>query len=141
MKYKLVTLPRGTARMPVLDIGYSSITIKQGASLAVTPQTLNYLSQTSLFESSGYTFTISDVRLLNSFNGVGINTDAAAQLNQTQTIGTNVSKTVIGTTLNFTATTVNTLFGSNTSLTATLQVVGRDSGARIQIPVTVRKTT
>jgi len=141
MKYKLVTLPRGTARMPVLDIGYSAIRIKQGASLAITPQTLNYLSQTSLIESSGYTFTISDVRLFNSFNGVGVNTDAAAQLNQTQTIGTNVSKTVIGTTLNFTATTVNTLFGGNTSLTATLQVVGRDSGARISIPVTVTKTT
>jgi hypothetical protein len=141
MKYKLVTLPRGTARMPVLDIGYSAIRIKQGASLAITPQTLNYLSQTSLIESSGYTFTISDVRLFNSFNGVGVNTDAAAQLNQTQTIGTNVSKTVIGTTLNFTATTVNTLFGGNTSLTATLQVVGRDSGARILIPVTVTKTT
>ena len=141
MKYKLVTLPRGTARMPVLDIGYSSITIKQGASLAVTPQTLNYLSQTSLIESSGYTFTISDVRLFNSFNGVGVNTDAATQLNQTETIGTNVSKTVIGTTLNFTATTVNTLFGGNTSLSATLQVVGRDSGARISIPVTVTKTT
>ena len=141
MKYKLVTLPRGTARMPVLDIGYSAIRIKQGASLAVTPQTLNYLSQTSLIESSGYTFTISDVRLFNSFNGVGVNTDAAAQLNQTQTIGTNVSKTVIGTTLNFTATTVNTLFGGNTSLTATLQVVGRDSGARLSIPVTVTKTT
>ena len=58
MKYKLVTLPRGTARMPVLDIGYSAITIKQGASLAITPQTLNYLSQTSLIECSGYTFTI-----------------------------------------------------------------------------------
>ena len=141
MKYKLVTLPRGTARMPVLDIGYSSITIKQGASLAITPQTLNYLSQTSLIESSGYTFTISDVRLFNSFNGVGVNTDAATQLNQTETIGTNVSKTVIGTTLNFTATTVNTLFGGNTSLSATLQVVGRDSGARISIPVTVTKTT
>ena len=133
MKNKLVTLPRGTARMPVLDIGYSSITIKQGASLAVTPQTLNYLSQTSLIESSGYTFTISDVRLFNSFNGVGVNTDAATQLNQTETIGTNVSKTVIGTTLNFTATTINTLFGGNTSLSATLQVVGRDSGARISI--------
>ena len=141
MKYKLVTLPRGTARMPVLDIGYSAIRIKQGASLAITPQTLNYLSQTSLIESSGYTFTISDVRLFNSFNGVGVNTDAATQLNQTQTIGTNVSKTVIGTTLNFTATTVNTLFGGNTSLTATLQVVGRDSGARLSIPVTVTKTT
>ena len=141
MKYKLVTLPRGTARMPVLDIGYSAIRIKQGASLAITPQTLNYLSQTSLIESSGYTFTISDVRLFNSFNGVGVNTDAATQLNQTETIGTNVSKTVIGTTLNFTATTINTLFGGNTSLSATLQVVGRDSGARISIPVTVTKTT
>ena len=141
MKYKLVTLPRGTARMPVLDIGYSAITIKQGASLAITPQTLNYLSQTSLFESSGYTFTISDVRLFNTFNGVGINTPDVQALNSSTTIGTNVSKTVVGTTLNLTATTVNTLFGGNTSLSATLQVVGRDSGARISIPVTVTKTT
>ena len=139
MKYKLVTLPRGTARMPVLDIGYSSITIKQGASLAITPQTLNYLSQTSLYESSGYTFTISDVRLFTNFNGVGINTPDVLAANQTTTIGTNVSKTVVGTTLNLSATTVNTLFGSNTALTATLQVIGRDSGARLQIPVTVTK--
>ena len=141
MKYKLVTLPRGTARMPVLDIGYSSITIKQGASLAITPQTLNYLSQTALYESSGYTFTISDVRLFNTFNGVGINTPDVQALNQSTTIGTNVSKTVVGTTLNLSATTVNTLFGSNTSLSATLQVVGRDSGARLQIPVIVTKNS
>jgi hypothetical protein len=141
MKYKLVTLPRGTARMPVLDIGYSSITIKQGAGLAITPQTLNYLSQTALYESSGYTFTISDVRLFSTFNGVGINTPDVQAANQTTTIGTNVSKTVIGTTLNLSATTVNTLFGGNTTLSATLQVVGRDSGARLQIPVIVTKTT
>jgi len=141
MKYKLVTLPRGTAKMPVLDIGYSAITIKQGASLAITPQTLNYLSQTALYESSGYTFTISDVRLFNTFNGVGINTPDVQALNQTTTIGTTVSKTVIGTTLNISATTINTLFGSNTSLSATLQVIGRDSGARLQIPVTVTKTS
>jgi len=141
MKYKLVTLPRGTARMPVLDIGYSSITIKQGAGLAITPQTLNYLSQTALFESSGYTFTISDVRLFNNFNGVGVNTPDVQAANQTTTIGTSVSKTVIGTTLNLSATTINTLFGTNTQLSATLQVVGRDSGARLQIPVIVTKTT
>ena len=141
MKYKLVTLPRGTARMPVLNIGYSSITLKQGASLAITPQTLNYLSQTSLYEASGYTFTISDVRLFNSFTGVGINTPDVVAANSTTTIGTSVSKTVIGTTLNISATTINTLFGSNTSLSATLQVIGRDSGARVSIPVTIVKTT
>jgi hypothetical protein len=139
MRYKLITLPRGTAKIPVLDLGYTSITIKQGASLAITPQTLNYLGATSTFEQSGYTATIGDVRTMASFNGVGINTPEATSLNSTTTIGTNVSKTVIGTTINLTATTVNTLFGTNSSLFTTLVVTGRDSGARISIPVTITK--
>jgi hypothetical protein len=140
MKYKLVTLPRGTARLPILDLGYTSITIKQGASLAVSPQTLNYTGGNQV-EPSGYTFTISDVRLTSNFNGVGINTPSAQALNQTQTIGTNVSKTVVGTTLNITATTINTLFGVNSQLNATLTVEGRDSGARVTIPITITKVS
>jgi len=138
MKYKLVTLPRGTAKLPILDLGYSAIVIKQGASLAITPHTLNYFGGDT-HETSGYTATISDVRLFNTFEGVGINTPAALALNTTQTLGTNVSKTVVGTTINIRATTVNTLFGSNTQLQATLTVEGRDSGARLTIPVTVTK--
>jgi hypothetical protein len=141
MKYVLTTLPRGTSKMPVLDLGYAAITLKQGASLAITPQTLNYLGGNTTFESSGYTATISDVRTLSAFNGVGINTPDATALNATVTIGTNVSKTVVGTTINLTATTVNTLFGSNSFLQATLTVVGRDSGARLTIPVTITKTS
>jgi len=136
MKYKLTTLPRGTARMPILDLGYNAIVIKQGASLAITPQTLNYLGGNQS-ETSGYTATISDVRTMSTFDGVGINTPQAAALNATTTVGTSVSKTVVGTTINLRATTVNTLFGSNSTLYATLTVVGRDSGARIQIPVQV----
>ena len=139
MKYKLVTLPRGTAKMPILDIGYTSITLKQGASLAITPQPLNYLGNNDTFETSGYTCTVSDTRLFSTFNGVGIDTDQAAALNSSTTVGTNVSKTVIGTTINLRATTVNSLFGSKTSLQATITVVGRDSGARVLIPITVTK--
>ena len=30
MKYKLATLPRGTTKLPVLDLGYSAITLVQG---------------------------------------------------------------------------------------------------------------
>jgi hypothetical protein len=138
MKYKLVTLPRGTAKMPILNIGYSSIVIKQGASLAITPQTLNYLGGNT-YEASGYTATIADVRTMATFEGVGINTPAVTALNATTTLGTSVSKTVVGTTINLKATTVNTLFGSNTALYTTLTVVGRDSGARLTIPVTVTK--
>jgi hypothetical protein len=140
MKYKLTTLPRGTAKLPILDLGYSAIVIKQGASLAITPQTLNYFGGNT-FEASGYTATISDVRLFNTFEGVGVNTPAAQALNSSTTLGTNVSKTVVGTTINLRATTVNTLFGSNNILQATLTVEGRDSGARLTIPVTVTKVS
>ena len=141
MKYKLATLPRGTAKLPILNLGYDAITLKQGASLSITPQTLNYLDNVSTFETSGYVATIADVRLLSSFEGLGINTQAAINQNSTSTIGTNVSKTVIGTQINMRATTVNTLFGTNSQLRTTLTVVGLDSGARITIPVTINKTT
>lgn len=143
MKYKLITLPRGTAALPVISIGYSSITLAQGASLSITPQTLNYLGATSTFEQDGYTATIGDVRVTAAFNGVGINTTNATALNATgtATVGTNVSKTVIGTTINITATTVNTLFGGNTTLYTTLTVVGNDSGARLFVPLQITKTS
>ena len=77
MKYKLATLPRGTAKLPVLDIGFSAITLQQGAQLAITPQTLNYLGNDQTFETSGYSCTVADVRLLNTFDATGINTSAA----------------------------------------------------------------
>ena len=140
MKYVLTTLPRGTSKMPVLDLGYSAISLKQGASLAITPQTLNYLGGNTTYESLGYTATISDVRLFSTLEGVGVDTLPANQLNAnstTTTLGTNVSATVVGTTINIRATTVNTLFGSNNALYATLTFVGRDSGARLQVPVKV----
>jgi hypothetical protein len=142
MKYKLATLPRGTAKMPVLDLGYSSIALQQGSALSITPQTLNYLGNNQIYETNGYSATISDVRLMNTYSGVGINTDAANAVNSsaTVTLGTNVSKTVIGTQINLRATTVNTLFGSNNQLTGTLTVVGLDSGARVTIPITINKT-
>jgi len=139
MKYKLTTLPRGTAKLPVLDLGYAAIRLKQGASLAITPQTLNYLGASQAFETSGYVATIADARVLSTYNGVGINTPEATALNSTTTLGTNVSKTVIGTSLNLTATTVNTLFGTNSQLQTTITVIGRDSGARLTIPVTIVK--
>jgi hypothetical protein len=81
---------------------------------------------------------------MSTFTGVGINTacckTANAASTSTTTLGTNVSQTVIGTQINLRATTVNTLFGNNTQLSATLTVVGLDSGARLTIPITINKT-
>ena len=150
MKYKLVTLPRDTAKMPVVTAGgVSVVTLKQIGQTTITPQTLNYLGNNSVQETSGYSFTVSDIRQFAATNGVvgqGITTTAATALNSisTQTNGTNVSRTVIGTSLLLTATGVNTLYSSkaNTStiLYSTLQIIGLDSGARVQIPIQISRT-
>jgi hypothetical protein len=142
MKYKLTTLPRGTAKLPILAIP-SNIVLKQGQSQVITPQTLNYFGANT-FEQSGYTFTISDARLCSTFEGVGINTPNAQALNTAIiTTGTTVSKTVIGTSLNLRGTTVNAIFPANatagTILQATLNIVGRDSGATSTIPFQLTK--
>ncbi|MCH1613917.1 MAG: hypothetical protein L7S72_11555, partial [Flavobacteriales bacterium] len=143
MKYKLATLPRGTAKLPVLNVGYDAITLQQGATLAITPQTLNYLGNDQVFETAGYSCTIADVRLLNQFEATGINTTAATSANatSTQTIGTNVSSTIVGTQFTLRATTINTLFGANSTLLSTLTFTGLDSGARITVPITITKST
>ena len=53
MKYKLVTLPRDTAKMPVITIsGYSVVLLAQGANTILKPETLNYLSNNLVQESS-----------------------------------------------------------------------------------------
>ena len=143
MKYKLVTLPRGTAKLPILNVGYNAVTLQQGATLAITPQTLNYLGNDQVFETSGYSCTIADVRLLNTFEATGINTVASttSNVNSTTTLGTNVSSTITGTQVTLRSTTVNTLFGANATLISTLTFTGLDSGARITIPITITKST
>jgi hypothetical protein len=142
MKYKLVTLPRGTSKLPVINIGYNSISLKQGASLTITPQTLNYLGATSTFEANGYVATIADIRLVSSFQGTGITTTTSGDNALNTTTGAVLSKSVIGTSFTLTGTTVNTLFGSSLStLSTTITVIGRDSGARITIPLNIAKVS
>jgi hypothetical protein len=141
MIYKLVTLPRGTAKLPVINVGYNSISLKQGATLTITPQTLNYLGATSTFEANGYAVTIADVRYLSTFSATGVPGSTTTPTGVTSTVGSQLSQTIIGTSFTLTGTTINTLFGSGVNqITTTLTVLGRDSGARITIPVTITKS-
>jgi len=141
MIYKLVTLPRGTAKLPVINVGYNSISLTQGSTLTITPQTLNYLGATSTYEANGYAVTIADVRFLSTFSSTGIAGAETTPTGITSTVGSQLSQTIIGTSFTLTGTTINTLFGSNLNqITTTLTVLGRDSGARITIPLTITKS-
>ena len=145
MKYKLVTLPRGTSKLPVLNIGYASVSLRQGASINITPQTLNYLGAVSTFEPSGYLVTVGDSRFLSTFTGAGIDTTSlTTNTTVPNASGASLSVSQIGTSFSLIATTINTLFGTSAlpgaTITTTITAIGRDSGARITIPLTIIKT-
>ena len=147
MKYKLVTLPRDTATMPVVSAGgFSAVKLKQTLSTTITPQTANYLGNNAVNEASGYMFTVSDVRQFSVIQGDGITSKSANSLNENSMItnGTNVSRTVIGMSCTLTATGIATLFGqggnSTSTLFSTLTIIGMDSGARVQIPIQITRT-
>jgi hypothetical protein len=142
MKYQLVTLPRGTAKLPVLNIGgRGSISLLQGATITINPTTLNYLGTIESVEPLGYLVTISNQNLVASFTGTGINTTALPSLTPTPTTsGAPLSISQIGTAFTITATSLNDIFPSGiTQVTTTVTFVGRNSGARISIPLTVKK--
>jgi len=147
MKYKLVTLPRDTATMPVVSAGgFSAVKLKQTLTTTISPQTANYLGNNAVNEASGYMFTVSDVRQFSVVQGDGVNSLSANTLNNNSmtTNGTNVSRTVIGMSCTLTATGIATLFGqggnSTSTLYSTLTIIGMDSGARVQIPVQITRT-
>ena len=133
MKYKLVSLVRGTAVMPFLNLGQTTLSLRSGVVFNISPTTSNYGNDGA--EPSGYQFTISDARVFNSFNG----SDGNMTSNGSRIItnGTATSQTVTGQSVNGNATSVPTLFSGNSTLYATLTVIGLDSGARAQLPVLI----
>jgi len=134
MKYKLVTLPRSTAVMPTIALDTGVIQLVTGQSTVIAPQTQTFEGTNA--ENSGYTATMSNITYANI---TGAGAAANSTLNNQQTLGTNVSKTVTGNTFTLAATSIN-IFGSLSVLYATLTLVGRDTGARLQVPVELRKS-
>ena len=134
MKYKLVTLPRSTAVMPTLTVGTNIIQLVTGESQLISPQTQTF--EGTNVEPDGYTATMSNITYAN-LTGAGATSNTT--LNNQQTLGTNVSKTVTGNTFTLAATSIN-IFGTANILYSTLTLVGRSTGARLQVPVELRKS-
>jgi hypothetical protein len=141
MKNKLVSLPRGTTKLPLITVGLSKIVINVGGSTTVNPETLNFQGLNSTKETSGYKFTIADRRLVSNMTGLGQTTGESTSDSMNlfvQSTGA-VSQTVNGTSLSLTAVNDTSLFGTAEKLLTTLYVEGMDSGARVAIPVEISK--
>tara|TARA_B100000963_G_scaffold334718_1_gene328155 strand:- start:2199 stop:2891 length:693 start_codon:yes stop_codon:yes gene_type:complete len=137
MKSKLVTLPRGTSKMPVVTANISKVTLSLGSTTNVNPTTLNFNGTANLKEPGGYIATIADRRLLQTFTGTS--TKGAPISRRRPYANTPIAESVLGNSFTLTAINSQTLFGTSNTLLTSLILEGRDSGARVTIPVEINK--
>ncbi len=135
MIHKLITLPRGTSKLPIISANVSKITLTIGSNYTLSPTTMNLNGLVNQSEASGYSATIADRRLLAAFQSVGGGTSAT----QRPYTSVAVSETIIGSSFNLTAINSTSLFGTNTKLLTTITIEGRDSGARVTVPLEISK--
>ena len=131
MIHRLITLNQGTSKLPLLTVkNGGKITLNLGGNETIQPATLNFNDVASQVEPSGYLFTIADRRLLSNFGGdTQVITSARSAFSQT----------ISGNSVSITALNSTSLFGNNTKLLTTLTVEGRDTGARVTIPIEINK--
>jgi len=127
LKYKLVTLPKGTTRIPKVEFGVPNISVNQtSGQVALTPTT-----SPSGNTQSGYTIVLSN-RNAGSIVGAGLSQGAASV---PTFLGDEITETAaVDTGLTFT-------FIPNPNITqtikTTLTVYGNETGGSQSIPVTV----
>ena len=61
MKYKLITLPRGTQRLPIISVGVSAINAASGDTFSIQPTTANFIGANGNY---GYTVVINDSNVI-----------------------------------------------------------------------------
>tara|TARA_R110000744_G_scaffold121292_3_gene225849 strand:- start:1218 stop:1877 length:660 start_codon:yes stop_codon:yes gene_type:complete len=131
LKYKLVTLPKGTARIPVVSVGQTTIELNSNESITITPQTVNFGGGNRRF---GYTAILSDSDVADIVAVRGAK-DTAASV--PQFIGDSEaaqSITVSGAQFEITA---KELLNSDRSIT--ILFIGNETGGRASVTLTVKK--
>lgn len=138
LKYKLVTLPRKTVRIPMISVPQTSFTLSPGQSVTITPQTINYTLGNTTF---GYTFTLSDSDVCSMYVD---QTTAGQQYSATgQVVAAPQSQSEIGSSVVLSGKSVvitaNMLQLASKSTTITIE--GNETGGSIVINITVKKVT
>jgi len=133
MKYKLVTLPKGTARIPVVAVAQNAITLQANQTTIIRPDTVNFAGGNRQF---GYTVILSDsdVASVRVTQTLGRTSTSATS---PQFIGDNEaaqSITVSGVEFEIVA---KEQYDSDA--TATIVVIGNETGGRAVIDLTVKK--
>lgn len=134
MRYKLVTLPKKTARIPVIEVAQSSITLTSpGQRFTVTPTTTNFASGNATL---GYTAILSN----SDAASLQVATPVAAGVSPTvpRFIGdSEAAQSVSATGFSFNIIAKQQLVSD---ASATLTIIGNETGGRTTVNITIKKT-
>jgi len=137
LKYKLVTLPRKTIRIPVISVPQTNVTLTAGQSVTITPQTINYAEGNSTF---GYAFTLSDsdvcTMYLQEYAKSQMYGDPSGKPKYIAENEMAQSVTVVGKSVVITANMLQLA-----AKTTTLVITGIETGGRVVVNITVQKVT
>jgi hypothetical protein len=135
MRYKLVTLPKQTARIPVIQVGQSSITLTSpGQTATINPTTTNFTSGNATL---GYTAILSNsdtatIQVATPVNG-GVSPTIPRFIGDSESAQT---VAVVGKT--FTIIAKQQLIADST---ATITIIGNETGGRVTVNLTVKKVS
>jgi hypothetical protein len=127
LRYKLLTLPKNTIRIPIIQTNPSSISVEEaGRRQVVSIETKNGGNETL-----GYTVT-----LLNS-DAATIIGDGGGIANNEDNVGANEDRRSVTISTNSTFTIVSKVLADNTDISTKIFVVGNETGGRSEITLTV----
>ena len=132
LKYKLVTLPKGTSVIPVVSVGnldVNGITVNNAESFTIEPNTINFQAGNTTF---GYTAILSDSSVAQIVGTGGV----AGQTVPRFVGDSSAAKSVTVSGTSFTITGKQHTKGDKQ---ATILIVGNETGGRVIIPLTVKK--
>ena len=130
MRYKLITLPKNTTKLPLVQAGMTSISLaRPGLSTTITPTTANIANGN---RQAGYTCVLSNSAIATLAVAPGGKVDQESTFSA---IGDDsaTAVSVVGTKFTLTAKTVT----ADTSTTIT--IVGNETGGSVTVPVTIKK--
>ena len=127
LRYKLLTLPKNTIRIPIIQTNPNSLTLEEGGKRQiVTIETKNGGNDTL-----GYTVTLlnSDAAtIIGDGAGIGPNEDA---------VGANEDRRSVTISTNSTFTILSKVLADNTDISTKIFVVGNETGGRQEIELTI----
>ena len=132
MRFKLVTLPKTTTKMPILNLGYSAISLgKEGDEILIQPRTRFYEADTSgytaILENSNY----ADLQVKSALNA-SIVPSVPAFLRDSE-----LNQSIVQVGNSFTLVSKDVTAYTSTYVKTNITIIGNDTGATRTIPVTV----